>query len=819
MKQPVKSRYAPYLLAAAFLMVAALIIYPYDAGIYQTLRTFSHRAGKIHIVQEILNLVRPFGKGDVILLIIAALGMVGARRKAMHILLALGVIALLVTPLKEIVGRERPAFTNDDSFPSGDAATAAAFCVPLLTASPWTAPLAAVITGGVITGRVYDGRHFPSDALTGAACGLIASAIALAILRRWRWRPPRRWFFTASLLIIAFAILNLSWARATPFVLDFLRVWGPLGLFLMIARLLPVWQRKQRRTSSMDSQSMEWTPCRPAPRLNVECSLFNVRSSIYIFALLFTLYLSLCSASSLWDRDEPRFSRATVEMVESGNYLYPTFNGQLRPDKPILIYWLMSVPVRILGHSELACRMVAPIATLIATLLTFWVARRLAGTRAGIMAGMMMMLSPLMTVSGTAATTDALLLACITGAISAFLLSWFNGFKAWHIVLMILALAGALLTKGPVGLAVPLLVMSAMLIFGKGAAIRPLAYLGWLLVAIVSSFLLFLAWGLPANAATNGEFLRLGIGKHVVSRSLTAMESHGGKSLVFYFYYLPVLILTFFPWTLYLPRLFSRPSPTPFPGDGGRRSLLLCWGLPVIILMSLVATKLPHYILPAWPALAIAAALGIQRAIDEGQAGNTTLEARIGLGLFLAVGIVLGLGLVCVPWGLPVFGVRIPATGLGLVFLAMVYLAWRHYRCGRHGTVAGILMAGMMTVFLSASLFLLPAIERYKLSPLIAAFIQGQTAPEIPVSTCGYGEPSLNFYLDRGPITSIEGPDLPVWAKAPGKGILVVTENRLHPFQESFNTPRIQTLDIVPGFNYSQGKQVRIHILARDDQP
>ncbi len=797
MKPPVKSLYAPYLLAAALLLAVAALIFPFDSAIYLTLRTFSHRVGKIHIVQELLNLVRPFGKGDVILLIIAALGMAGARRKAMHILLALGVVAILVTPLKAIVGRERPAFTNDESFPSGDAATAAAFCVPLLTASPWTAPLAAVITGGVITGRIYDGRHFPSDALTGAALGLVASAIALAILRRWRWRPPRRWFFIAGILIIAFAVINLSWARATPFVLDFLRIWGPPGVFLLIARLLPVWQRKQKHAE-------------------------KARYPILLFALLFTLYLALCTASSLWDRDEPRFSRATVEMVESGNYLVPTFNGQLRADKPILIYWLMSLPVRLLGPSELACRLVAPVATLITALLTFWIARRLAGPKPALMAGLVLMLSPLMAVSGTAATTDALLLACITGAIATFLLSWFQGFKVWHLPLMILALTGAILTKGPVGLAVPLLVITAVMIFAKGGALKRLPYLGWLVFAIASATLLFLAWGLPANAATNGEFLRLGIGKHVVDRSLNAMESHGGKSIVFYFYYLPVILLAFFPWTLYLPRLFSRRgtlTPTLSP-EGRGRKLLLCWGVPVILLMSVVATKLPHYILPAWPALAIATALGLQRAMNEGRAGNRTLSARIGLGLFLLVGLILGFVLICVPWFLPVFGVRIPATGIGIVFLTMVFLAWRHYRSARHKTVAGILIAGMMTIFLSAALFLLPAIESYKLAPLIATFIQKQSSPDTPVTTCGYGEPSLNFYLGRkAPITSLEGPDLPTWATAPGKGILVVTETRLDPVREALNTPRIETLDILPGFNYSQGKWVRIHILARDMQP
>lgn len=791
MKTCGKMRYAPYLLGAVLLLVAALLIYPHDQAIYQTLRTFSHRVGKIHIVQEILNLVRPFGKGDVILLIVAALGLVGSRRKALHILVALGMVALLVTPLKEVVGRQRPAFTNAHSFPSGDAATAAAFCAPLLTASPWTAPLAVAITGGVATGRVYDGRHFPSDALTGAALGLVASAIALAILRRWRWRPPRHWFLTAGLLIIGFSILNLSWARATPFVLDFLRIWGPLGLFLMLARLLPVWQRKQ------------------GPML-------NGRSSILLFFLLFTLYLSLCSASTLWDRDEPRFSRATVEMVQSGNTLYPTFNGQLRPDKPILIYWLMSVPVRLLGQSELACRMVAPLATLMAAWFAFLMARRLAGPGVGVIAGLILMLSPLMAVSGTAATTDALLLACVTGAISAFLLSWLDGFKVWHIVLMILALAAALLTKGPVGLAVPVLVIGATLILGKGGAIRPLAYLGWLLFAILSASILFLSWALPANAATNGEFLRLGIGKHVVSRSLTAMESHGGSSFAFYFYYLPVIILAFFPWTLYLPRFFSS-NPASVTGNQSLRRLLLYWGLPVILLMSLVATKLPHYILPAWPALAIATALGLRRARDQGKAGNRTLAARIGLGLFLVVGIVLGLGLIGAPWALPVFGVRIPATGLGLTFLAMVFIAWTHYRAGRHMTVAAILVTGMMIVFLGAALFLLPAIERHKLSPQIAAVIQKRTCPDTPVTTCGYGEPSLNFYLDRSPIASIEGPDLPVWIKAPGKGILVATENRMIPFMNEFKSPRIRTLAVLPGFNYSQGKQVRIHILERKD--
>ena len=796
MTAPTKHVYAPYLLAAAFLLAAAVAVYPSDTAIYLTLRTFSHRVGKIHIVQEVLNLFRPFGKGDVALLIIAGLGVAGMRRQATHILLALFVMMILILPFKVGVGRERPGFKNTQSFPSGDAATAAAFCVPLMTTSPWTTPLAVAIQGGVAAGRVYDGRHYPSDALAGLAFGLISSAIALGIQRRWPWKPPRRWFLAAGGLVIAFSILNLSWARATPFVLDFLRVWGPPGLFLLVARLLPAWLGRQRPP-------------------------FTVRNSLLFFALLFTVYLTLTTGSSLWDRDEPRFSRATVEMVQSGNYLYPTFNAQLRPDKPILIYWLMSIPVRLLGPSALSCRMVAPLATLVAAFLTVWVARRFVGKGMASLAAAMLMLTPLMAVSGTAATTDALLLACITGAISAFFLSWFNGFKTWHIPLLIVSLAGALLTKGPVGLAVPLLVIAAVMTFSGKGALRPLPYLGWLVFAVACATTLFLSWGLPANAATHGEFLRIGIEKHVVGRSLNAMESHGGKSIAFYFYYLPVLALTFFPWTLYLPRIFSRASRVN-PDLGSQTSdlrLLLCWALPAILLMSVVATKLPHYILPAWPALAIATAIGLQRAIAGRKQGNRSVAARAGLGLFLVVGITLGLGLAIAPWCLPLFGVRIPATGTGLVFLAMVGFAWRYYRRGLHHVVGGILLTGMTVIFLSAGLLLLPAIEHYKLSPQIAALIQARAAPTIPVATCGYGEPSLNFYLDRGPITPIEGPDLPAWAKAPGKGVLVVTESKLAPYGATFDTGRIQILDIIPGFNYSQGKWVKVIILARNDTP
>ena len=121
-------------------------------------------------------------------------------------------------------------------------------------------------------------------------------------------------------------------------------------------------------------------------------------------------YLFMDTRATLWDRDEPRFARATAEMVASGDYLVPTFNGQLRPDKPILIYWLMSLPMRILGPTELACRFFGAIGTALACWLTFFIGKRLLNPSVGLWAMAILATSLMMLYMGTAATADGVLL-------------------------------------------------------------------------------------------------------------------------------------------------------------------------------------------------------------------------------------------------------------------------------------------------------------------------------------------------------------------------------------------------------------------------
>ena len=240
-----KHIYLPYLCAAVAAFAAAFLIYPYDTDIFRALQAFSIRAGKFHGIREFLELFRPFGQGDVILLIAAGLGLCGARRRALHIMIALAVVAVLIMPFKIGVGRERPAFKNYQSFPSGDVATAAAFMTPLACISPWMLPAAALVTGGVASERVYYGRHYASDALAGGGFGVLSGAIALAILRRWSWRPKRRWFALAGLLVAASPWVTYVRLHHFPYLIDVLRNWGPFGALLILAVYLPVWARQR----------------------------------------------------------------------------------------------------------------------------------------------------------------------------------------------------------------------------------------------------------------------------------------------------------------------------------------------------------------------------------------------------------------------------------------------------------------------------------------------------------------------------------------------------------------------------------------------
>ena len=356
----------------------------------------------------------------------------------------------------------------------------------------------------------------------------------------------------------------------------------------------------------------------------------------------------------LIDRDEARFAEASREMIERGDYVVPYFNNHLRFDKPPFTYWAQIASYKIFGQNDFATRFPSAIAAALTALSIFaWGSRlrsprrpsasqeRVGTARVGWWSAIIFTLSLQTFLHAKAAVADMWLVLFVT------LAHWAgyellrdrlcppadqtsnlpeDGFAAANIKhqtshwwwMFYLSLAFAFLAKGPIGW-VPLATVAATKLFLRDADLaRRFKFVRGILfmLAIVA------LWGVPALIQTHGQFFVVGIGRHVVGRSLATMEGHGANSFGMYLLLLPfyfvTIFLSFFPWSIKLPWLIRKLLGEKSrlrqgyggQGDpdynGNKIDNYLLIGIAIIfIIFTLVKTKLPHYTLPAFPLLAL----------------------------------------------------------------------------------------------------------------------------------------------------------------------------------------------------------------------
>ena len=450
-------------------------------------------------------------------------------------------------------------------------------------------------------------------------------------------------------------------------------------------------------------------------------SQFHLRLTL-IACLGVAIYLLGNGATSLWDRDEPRFAEAAREMVATGDYVVPHFHGAVRYDKPPLIYWLMAATYRATGPTPFGARLPSALAGGLALLLTGLVGRRLVGDGAALWGTLILALTLQLGIEAKVATVDATLLATICGGMLALVRSW-QGAGGWPNLLCgwgIVALG--ILTKGPVA---PVVVGGAALGL-KLLGGRPWPWPGRRLVAGLALLLVIcLPWVVAVQVATHGDFLRVAIGHHVIDRATHPLEGHRGPV----WYYLATLPASFFPWALLgfgaifdLIRRARDPESRP----------LLLWLLIPFALFTATATKLPHYTLPAYPALALA----LGRITAEARRPRWWGWAAAASGLLaLALGIGLAVGAQrALPDGAPT---AVEVEALLLCFVGLAHLAFRYH----HHPAAVATTGALALAWLGGGA--LPSLEPLKPSPpMVAALTQ---APPSARYAFGYFEPSLVF--------------------------------------------------------------------------
>jgi 4-amino-4-deoxy-L-arabinose transferase-like glycosyltransferase len=336
----------------------------------------------------------------------------------------------------------------------------------------------------------------------------------------------------------------------------------------------------------------------------------NLIASLVLVVLtsLAILYFLGLDRYGLFDVDEAIFTQASVEMMESGNYVTPSYNGEPRYHKPPLIYWAQTISMKYLDVNPMAARLPSAILAFL-TIVSFYI--MLEGMtkngRNALIATAVLGVSLSFLVLARAAVAD---MALIFFSLTASMLIMGNIFSIENrympSIIAGFLLAGGLLAKGPIALMLPAITVGCTVLF-YGSFKHNLKRLNVIFVVFAMA-VAFIPWVKLAFDQHGVEYFNEFILKHNLERYLEGFgNSHSHSSL----YYVWVLLIGFFPWVLLLPSAIwqvLRQFRTIFKSDRAENVLPLIglvWMVTVVVFFSFSATKLAHYIVPALPGAAI----------------------------------------------------------------------------------------------------------------------------------------------------------------------------------------------------------------------
>lgn len=336
--------------------------------------------------------------------------------------------------------------------------------------------------------------------------------------------------------------------------------------------------------------------------------LVRRRPVLFLVLLTVLLYVSGTHLLPLMDRDEPRFATAAREMIEARELVVPTFNGDERLDKPILIYWAMQVSYALLGTHEFAARLPSVLCMILLVVLMHRWAREWYGADAGLVAGFVTATTLQFLIHGRWAAADMpMILFLATAHYGLFgLLGLMEsdaakkardfGHENWSwFWIFYVSLGLGFLAKGPLVLVVPALTMVLHRQFFSRKDVdwgRLHAMLGFGVVLAILA-----PWGIPALIQTQLRFFTVGIGYHVVERGIDPL---GGRLWIPGFYLLTAFV-SLMPWVAYAKTIHARIKLK----WTAREAFLVSWVVAIYGVFSLFATQLPHYVLPAFPAISL----------------------------------------------------------------------------------------------------------------------------------------------------------------------------------------------------------------------
>lgn len=552
-------------------------------------------------------------------------------------------------------------------------------------------------------------------------------------------------------------------------------------------------------------------------------TLSHTRALLALAIVSFCLFLPGQMALQPMDRDEPRFAQASKQMLETGDFVDIRFQEEARHKKPVGIYWLQSASVAIgdaLGVADARrqiwlYRIPSLLGAVSMVLLTYWAGLAFLSRQGAMIAALMMAASVLLGVEARLAKTDAVLGALSVAAMGFLARAYLAarapgiapGLVQRQIMLFWIAIGAAVLIKGPITPLVCALALGALAIRDRGA--------GWLKglrpgVGLIIVAAIVLPWLVMILMKSGGSFLEDSLGRDMLAKVGSAQEKHGAPPGT----YLGVFWATFWPAAplVLLALAFAWRERR----DDGV-AFLLAWILPFWLILEAVPTKLPHYVLPVYPAIAILAMLAVERTGLVLHRGLRWLAAF----LMLLVPLVFLVGVpglfVLMEEGLPIL--RLPFMALPFLVLAFLLGAAGAYTLVQRRPVRALLLGVLASASLVVAAYPLgmPMLKAINLSPRLAEAARATGCTDPAFATVGYREPSLVF-LTRTDILLAEPAEAAEFLERTGSGCRIAFVERR--FEEAFraglkgqSAPALVTRVRGVNLNAAFDKQRRLRVL------
>ncbi|MBI2118300.1 MAG: glycosyltransferase family 39 protein [Elusimicrobia bacterium] len=608
----------------------------------------------------------------------------------------------------------------------------------------------------------FIGVNFFKDGFDSFPSGHATASFALAAFFSKRYPKAKIPFYTVASAIALIGRVYLRHHYFTDIIAG-----GLLGF------MIGFFTEKKLKSWIEEKKSVE--PEKETPQTKIE---FPKQTNLEKFGLLIVLLFSSIvlftglDSTALWDRDETEYAQAVIEMNQKNEWLIPTLEGEPFLEKPIFLYWVTKLSVQFFGKNEFGFRFPCALFGILTCLVAYFLGKVLFGNLAGLYAGLICSSSFLFAGGTRLLMTDPFLIFFTTLSLLFFVYSFKRAaYCKTFLILSYLAMGFAVLSKGPFAL-FPFLIFlifewvclenkSPLNFFLK----KKLPHLLLLIIPITIAFPWF-AYSFASQKSAAANFF---IADNLL-RFLKGSEGHTGS----YLYYIPVLLLGLFPWSFFLAssvfkewkeriQFKTKMKPEIF--------LLSVWCGFIFIFFSICAHKLPHYLLPAFPALSCLLAKMFAEEKENFQFFKIPTFLTIALAgcLFLAP--------------LALYMVRPEYASLKLIlpflflFISLkagfILLSKNQFKL-----FFSIICLDSLIVFIMITLFSLPWVDQHRVMKPMGLALKRFAPPNSKIFGYHVSEPSLFIYGERL-FPKIEKESLNELLKEPIPTYVITQESRL----------------------------------------